>query len=285
LVVLGSGELTAAFEPAYGMICASLRHRGDELLAQRKGLDEYERTGATMGIPLLHPWANRLGGADYSFDGEHVRVEGARLDPNGLPIHGLRAAVTDWETVSAGETRLVAGRDVRGLAAFPFDHRIEVAAELAGARLTITTTLTAFDRPVPVCFGHHPYLQLPGVPRAEWEIAAPVRERLLLDERGIPTGAREPAGPLDQPLDDLFTAAPGVFSLAGGGRRIEVVFERGYPYAQLFAPGNLDAVCFEPMTAPTDALRRSPPSVAPGERYEARFAITTLDDGGSSSAP
>jgi galactose mutarotase-like enzyme len=284
LRVIRSGSLEASFEPAYGMICASLRDGGDELLAQRKGLEEYKRSGSTMGIPLLHPWANRLGASSYTFDGEHVTVDGARLDPNGWPIHGLRAAVTGWETLSAGETRLVAGRDVRGLAGFPFDHRIEVAAELAGARLTITTTLTAFDRPVPVCFGHHPYLQLPGVPRAEWEVAAPVRERLLLDARGIPTGAREPAGSLAGALDDLFTTVPGVFSLAGGGRRIEVVFERGYPYAQLFAPGNLDAVCFEPMTAPTDALRRDPPSVAPGESYSARFAITTLAGGGSSSA-
>jgi hypothetical protein len=60
----------------------------------------------------------------------------------------------------------VPGRELRGLVAFPFDHRIEVAAELAGTRLTIATTLTAFDAPVPICFGHHPYLQLPDVPSA-----------------------------------------------------------------------------------------------------------------------
>jgi aldose 1-epimerase len=261
------------------MICSSLRHRGEELLAQRKGLDEYKRSGATMGIPLLHPWANRLGGTAYSFAGVDVTVQGARTEEHGLPIHGLPAAVHGWETVEATGARLVAGRDVRGLAAFPFDHRIEVAAELDGARLRIATTLAALgERPVPICFGHHPYLQLPGVPRAGWEIAAPVRERLLLDERLIPTGAREPAGDLDGPLgertfDDAFTAGDGVFALAGGGRRIEVAFERGYPFAQVFAPADLDAVCFEPMTAPADALRHSPPAVEPGDRFRAAFTI------------
>jgi hypothetical protein len=35
------------------MICASLRHRGEELLAQEGGLAEYARDGHTMGIPLL----------------------------------------------------------------------------------------------------------------------------------------------------------------------------------------------------------------------------------------
>jgi aldose 1-epimerase len=259
------------------MICASLRHDGEELLAERRGLEEYKRSGSTMGIPLLHPWANRLGAGTYTFDGVEAHVEGSRVDEHGLPIHGLLAALRGWETVEATETRLVAGRDVRGLASFPFDHRIEVAAEL-GERLTITTTLTAFDRPVPVCFGHHPYLQLPGAPRSEWVITAPVGERLVLDDHSIPTGEREPAGDLDGPLgartfDDAFTAGEGVFAVAGGGRRIEIVFERGYPYTQIFAPDNLDAVCFEPMTAPADALRHAPDAVAPGASFTAAFSV------------
>jgi galactose mutarotase-like enzyme len=262
------------------MVCASLLHRGEELLGKRKGLDEYARSGSTMGIPLLHPWANRLGGFAYSFAGVDVTIDPAdvRLEQHGLPIHGLRAAVRDWETLESGDARLVAGRDVRGLAAFPFDHRIEVAAQLDGAGLTIETTLTAFDAPVPVCFGHHPYLRLPGVPRAEWELTLPVRERLLLDERLVPTGERVPAGELDGPLgertfDDAFTAGEGPFVLAGGARRIEVAFEQGYPFAQVFAPDHLDLVCFEPMTAPADALRHAPPAVAPGDSVAARFSV------------
>jgi galactose mutarotase-like enzyme len=278
--VLRSTELTATFAPAFGMVCASLLHRGEELLGQRKGLDEYARSGSTMGIPLLHPWANRLGGFEYSFAGVDVTIDPAdvRLEEHGLPTHGVPAAVHDWETLAADDDRLVAGRDVRGLAAFPFDHRIEVAAAVDGSRLTIATTLTAFDSPVPVCFGHHPYLQLPGVARAEWEIAAPVREHLLLDERLVPTGEREPAGDLDGPLgartfDDAFTAGDGPFALAGGGRRIEVALEHGYPYVQVFAPGNFDVVCFEPMTAPADALRHGPAAVAPGASLTARFSV------------
>jgi galactose mutarotase-like enzyme len=61
--------------------------------------------------------------------------------------------------------------------------------------------------------------------------------------------------------------------LAGGGRRIEVAFERGYPYVQVFAPDIADIVCFEPMTAPADALRHSPDAVAPGESFTARFSV------------
>ena len=58
-------NVSATFAPGAGMVCCSLRHEGEELLAQNDGLDAYARTGATMGIPLLHPWANRLDGWAY----------------------------------------------------------------------------------------------------------------------------------------------------------------------------------------------------------------------------
>ena len=56
--------LEAAFAPGVGMIGCSLRHRGEELLGQRGGLAKYAEAGSTFGIPLLHPWANRLGGLE-----------------------------------------------------------------------------------------------------------------------------------------------------------------------------------------------------------------------------
>ena len=279
LHVLSSGDLEATFAPALGMLACSLRHRGEELLGQRSGLDEYARTGATMGIPLLHPWANRLGGFEYR--GVTLRG-GTPLDEHGLPIHGLLAAIRGWELVEAGDERLAGELDGGALAGFPFPHVLRVEAELRGATLTIATTLRATgDVAVPVSFGYHPYLRLPGVPRAEWAIEAPVREHLETDARGIPTGERTPAEPLDGPLgartfDDGYVAGDGPFTLSGGGRRIEVAFEAGYPYAQVYAPADDDVVCFEPMTAPADALRSGdPPAVEPGGSYRARFSLST----------
>jgi galactose mutarotase-like enzyme len=284
--VIASGELEATFSPANGMVCSALRHRGEELLGERRGLDVYVEAGKTMGIPLLHPWANRLGGFAYTAGGVEVTIPRdspeIRLEEHGLPIHGLISALHEWEVVRADDGALAAGRDVTGLAEFPFDHRVELAAELAGERLTLTTTVTPLgDRPVPIAFGHHPYFVIPGVPRAEWELTLPVDEHLLLDADLIPTGEREPAGDLDGPLgertfDDGYTVDPAgvTFVLSGGGRRIEVAFEQGYPFAQVFAPAVEDVVCFEPMTAPADALRHDPPTVAPGESFSARFSVS-----------
>jgi aldose 1-epimerase len=100
------------------MVVASLRHDGAELLGQRKGLDAYARTGSTMGIPLLHPWANRLGGFSYSFRGRDATLDpdsdDVRVEEHGLPNHGLRGAVTGWGVVEAGGERAVSGLDYPG---------------------------------------------------------------------------------------------------------------------------------------------------------------------------
>jgi aldose 1-epimerase len=267
------------------MACHSLRHRGEELLGAVSGLGVPDVPWIS-GIPLLHPWANRLGGFGYSFDGEVVAFAPSSpdiyLEEHGLPLHGLRPAVSGWEVVESTAWRLVAGREFVDVPEFPFDHRLQVAAELSETTLTLTTTITPSGaRSVPVVFGYHPFLQLPGVPRAEWEIVLPVGDRLLLDERHVPTGERAPAGDLDGPLgertfDDGFTLDElrGPFVLQGGGRRIEVAFESGYPYAQIFAPEIADVICFEPMTAPADALRHAPEAVAPGQSFSARFSVS-----------
>jgi aldose 1-epimerase len=105
---------------------------------------------------------------------------------------------------------------------------------------------------------------------------------LPLDDRGLPAGARRHQDAEDFALagrhyDDAFAlyALPAEFAVSDGTRRIAVVFERGFPYAQVFAPPDPVVICFEPMTAPTDALRthHGLRCVQPGERASASFAL------------
>ena len=63
-----------------------------------------------------------------------ARLAELYLEEHGLPLHGLRAAVRAGRSASASEQRLVAAREFAGIAAFPFDHRLEVAAELTAPR-------------------------------------------------------------------------------------------------------------------------------------------------------
>jgi aldose 1-epimerase len=283
-VALVSDELRAGFAPTAGMVGYSLTHRGEQLLGLRGGLAAYRERGSSFGIPLLHPWANRLSEPAYA-------APRARLDANGLPIHGLLAASPLWRLThrDAGPEHALVGAQLdfgaqpELLAAFPFPHELRLEVQLAGATLAVVTELApTADTPVPVSFGWHPYLRLPEVARGDWHVELPVRTRALLDERGIPTGALEPAaiapGPLGaQAYDDLFSEleAPAVFALEGAGRRVEVELGEGYPVAQVYAPPGDDFICFEPMTAPTNALVSGAGlrTVAPGERFRAEFRI------------
>lgn len=286
-----SSGLVAVFVPAAGMIGVSLVDDGVELLGQRRGLPAYLSEGKTMGIPLLHPWANRLSAHDYTVAGERVALEpgaaGVRFDGNGLPMHGLLAANEHWRVRSAAADGLTAEFDFATrpelLASFPFPHRLTLAATLADRRLRIRATLAATSsKPVPVAFGFHPYLQIPEAPRGTWQVELPARRRLALDGSGIPTGegSREQAEAFElgeRRFDDGYDeiAAGSVFAVSAGGRRIEVVFDQGYPCAQIFAPAGEEVVCFEPMTAPANALRSGDQLrfANPGLPFSAEFSI------------
>ena len=264
------------------MVGSSLRVDGQEFLGQRGGLEKYRRTGSTFGVPLLHPWANRL---DRAIDSPYVRS-----DPNGLPIHGLMNGWPRWDVVREEPGALGARFDFGAhedlLAVFPHPHVIEVeVTEEDGSALTVATRVTPTgDDPVPLAFGWHPYVTIPGVPRADWQVTLPLSERLVVDDRQIPTGAVDQVD-YEQPLrlgerefDDGFAGvADGTrFAVAGGERRVEVEFVRGYPYAQVYAPAGDDLICFEPMTAPTNALESGEGlrTAAPGQPFEAVFRIT-----------
>ncbi len=295
-VRLRGPELTAVFCPPVGMVGCSLEHGGAELLGQRGGLARYEARGSTMGIPLLHPWANRLSTLEFEVAGTEVRLDPesprVRLDPHGLPIHGLLAASPYWrldelhadDAHAALAAELDFGAHPELLECFPFPHVLRFTAIVVGSALTISTTLRPTgDAPVPVSFGYHPYLRLPGVPREQWEIALPPVRRMLLDDRMIPTGESEPAeiasGALgERTFDDALCELPDQpsFELSGGGLSVRLDFLAGYRYAQLYAPGDDEVICFEPMTAPTNALVAGGPELpiaAPGESYEASFRL------------
>ena len=107
-VTLRAGDLEAEIAPGAGMVCASLRHRGGELLGLRKGLEAYASTGSTMGVPLLYPWANRIAARRFEVMGRAVdlgRAPGRFRDDaeTGLPMHGAKVAGGAWTVEERSE--------------------------------------------------------------------------------------------------------------------------------------------------------------------------------------
>ena len=291
--------LEATFVPGAGMLCCSLRHRGEELLAQNDGVYAYARHGKTMGIPLLYPWANRLAAFDYNVAGKMVRVphDPTRIavDNNGLPIHGVIGGRLGWElmdtpspVIQSLEARLRWSEEEPELfEVFPFRHELSYEARLDGGCLEIGLTVHACGADaVPLSFGFHPYLSLQDGAREQWLLELPAMRALALDAQQIPIGSAQTMAAqhfeLDgRDFDDGFdmVAQPARFRVAGAGRQIELTFVQGYPCAQVFAPPAGQFICFEPMTAPANALRSGDGlrMLAPGERFLARFSVAVSD--------
>jgi aldose 1-epimerase len=294
-------SLRAGFIPGAGMLCCSLRDDDEELLAQNAGVAAYAERGKTMGIPLLYPWANRLAGFEYSAAGRTVQVphdpNRVALDGNGLPIHGVIGGRMRWEpTHDAGgdrrslEARISWSRSQPQLfEVFPFRHDAWFRARLRERCLRIEVSVEACgEDSVPVAFGFHPYLSVPGAPRQRWLIELPAMRKLTLDARQIPTGADRalPAESFElaeREYDDGFDelSQPARFAARAGDRGLELDFEEGYPWAQVYSPAGAQFICFEPMTAPANALRSREGLrvLAPGEHYRAVFTLRVAASG------
>lgn len=300
-IVLRAGPYTATFLPDVGMLGASLTCDGLEYLSLHGGVDAY-RSGHTTGIPLLHPWANRLGRLTYAARGSWVDIDPAPPVHllEGLPIHGTMTAASGWRveahladaTRALLQCRYVFGDDPVRLTSFPFPHDLVVFAEVSDAGLRVTTTIHASGAvAVPVSFGWHPYVTLPGTRRADLAVELPALESIELDARMLPTGNRRTSssrtvplgdGSMENTLDDAFEISAGatdrsfVLRSVGDGppRSVRVEVGDGYPYAQVYAPRGSAFAAFEPMTAPINALVTGDHRwVEPGDQCSATFTI------------
>src|SRR5215211_3051100 len=276
-ITLRAGATSATFVPGLGMTGVSLRVDRREFLATPGGANAL-RGGHTLGLPLLAPWANRLDAGQYRVAGVVVDLRRRRLhrDSNGLPIHGLLVGSDRWRVVRRGarsgvvELRAAIAGDA---AAFPFPHRIDVVARLRDRRLDLVTTVAPTTRRrVPIAFGWHPYLRIPGARRGQWLLRLPAREHLVLDARGLPTGGRvrEPAERARierRTFDDLYALGRDrALSLESDHGAVTVRGDAGYPYAQVWVPPGMPFAALEPMTAPTNALvTGAVPLVTPGD--------------------
>ena len=241
-----SSSLTATFVPAAGMIGTSLADDGVEFLGQRRGLDAYVTSGKTMGIPILYPWANRLSASKYGINGAVVTLTagtgGVRTDEHGVPIHGVLAAYPGWlvtarsdeqadgrarlrrQAAPAGVVPVPARADPGGHARRPHaDHRDDRHADHGGVGAAVLRLppVSARSRACRARSGCSPRRTCGTCPVDNW---------------GIPTGEHEDWNGATEPLetiayDDGFDKVPdgSVFALAGGDRRVEVKFEKGYP--------------------------------------------------------
>jgi aldose 1-epimerase len=147
--------------------------------------------------------------------------------------------------------------------------------------------------PMPIAVGFHPYFQLHDVHRDEWHVHFAARDHQVLNAQLIPTGESKPvefadpyslsAGPLDDVFGNLIRDPDGLarFHVEGGRERLTVAYGSKYSVAVVFAPRGQDFICFEPMSAITNAFNlahegvyQELQSVAPGATWKESFWLS-----------
>jgi aldose 1-epimerase len=288
--------------PSVGNIAYDMRVNGKPILMPPPGtLAEWKAKPAQAGIPFLAPWANRLDSDSYWVNGrKHVLNPDAvslRRDSFGQPIHGLLLFASAWQVtkVHAGAdyaevvSRLEFGKHPEWMAQFPFAHVIEMTHRLADGIVEVRTTVeNQSHEPMPLVIGFHSWYQLPDIPRDQWRIHLPVRDHYTLSGKLVPTGEKKP---LDLPdplplvgrqLDDVYGGVNSndEFWVESKGQRISVRFGPKFPIAVVYAPQVRNVVCFEPMTAITNAfnlahagLYKDLPTIAPGGKWTESFWV------------
>src|ERR1051325_9598806 len=115
---LVAGDLQAVFLPDHGMLGASLRYKGAELLRRVEDLEAAAARGSSAGIPLLYPWANRLAEARYRVLGKEIVLNPSspllHLNEHGLPMHGVPWSLLSWVVTEARDDFLAAQLDWSG---------------------------------------------------------------------------------------------------------------------------------------------------------------------------
>jgi aldose 1-epimerase len=289
MVHLHDGDASVAINTAFGNNAYSMTFRGEEILWTPPDW----HAPSLAGIPMLAPWANRIDGEAYFANGKKYLLNpwlgNLRYDSNHLPIHGLLAFTDRWKLVfsdaSTATSRLEFWRFPDWMAQFPFAHALEVTHRLRGGSLEVETAVENLcNQPLPLCIGYHPYFQLTGSPRDEWTVRIAARDQVVLSEKLIPTPERKPVALADpfplkgESLDTVFTGLTGEdFVLEGPGQRVSVRYGPKFPVAIVYAPLGRGFVCFEPMTALTNAFNLENAGlqhVAPGGTWRESFWIT-----------
>jgi aldose 1-epimerase len=262
-------------------------------------------TGTTKptrsGIPLLFPFAGRIGGTTFRFRDKTYELEAG--DGAGNAIHGFLFN-RPWRVIEQAANRIV-GRfqasvdEASLLEHWPADFRITVEYSIAGRTLTSALWIeNPDDKPLPFGLGMHPYFRVPlggaaaddcvvTIPVSEcWELKSlvPTGKQLATTatqelSRGMPVGGMQ--------LDNVFGGlkfdkgrATCAIHDPASSRTVKLSFGERFTTCVVFNPPHREAVCMEPYTTVPDPFRLQESGIdpnlevlAPGESFRATVEI------------
>jgi aldose 1-epimerase len=264
------------------------------------GADEWAHGGRGQ---VLAPWPNRLGDGTYQLGG--VSGQAPLNEPaTGNAIHGLVRWLS-WQVEAHAQNVVALTCTLYPSPAYPFFLELRLEYRLGRDGLTVAATATNLGGDtLPFGLGFHPYLRV-GTERVDTAVLRlPGRQRLVLDDRSLPTGELRPVagtefdftqgrpiGPtrLDTAFTDLARDADGCARAQledpSSGRTVELWMDDRFRNLMCFTGDTLAdvgrrraGVAVEPLTCPPDALRSGRDLVVleSGQYWQASWGLRCL---------
>ncbi len=248
---------------------------------------------------VLAPWPNRLGDGRYTFEGIDAQVPLDEPERQNA-IHGL-VRWLPFRMVGRAQNRVSLACELHPSPGYPFALRLTIEYRLGRDGLTVVTDADNFgETDLPFGIGFHPYFEVGTSAIDSLRLRVPADERLITDDRGLPTGrARVDGTEFDfrsarligvTKLDTGFT---GLERDSAGRARVELDHPDGglgttvwaddrFGYFMVYTGDTLAldqrrrAVAVEPMSCPPDAFRSGIDLavVRPGARWTGAWGIT-----------
>lgn len=296
---------TASILPSLGFNCFSFRPvidgRAIETLWAEPDFGPQSRPSRS-GIPILFPFAGRLRGTSFSFDGKTYEVTGSSMN-DGNAIHGFVMG-RPWRVIEQSENVAKAEfhasiDDPSILEQWPADFRIRVSYHVTGTTLSCLIEISNPDtRPLPFVFGTHPYFRVPlgGAATAPCQVTVPAAS-YWESAAALPTGALLPvdasrdlrAGPqfgnitIDAALANLVLGTDGRFHARiadPAGFTLEESWDSAFRECIVFTPVHREAIAIEPYTGVPNPFELTAQGIdaglrvlRPGEHWSGRIEI------------
>lgn len=267
-----------------------------EICRRPSAADIDDRTGSLSKLSsfLMLPFANRIDGARFDYDGAAHTLPLNRPEQN-CAIHG-HSRQSAWAVVEAGAARLVCEDDF-ARPDTPWRYRARQVFEIreGAARLEVSVENRG-AAPLPFGFGHHPWF-----PRAaDSRLRFAATRTFETDARTFPVADRAPS-PTDSfadgvrladrvGFDQCFAGWSGTAEITQPGQdvRLTLTGDGAYRLLHVYVAADRPDFCVEPVTHAPDVVNRRQfaplgdmARLAPGETLSAVLALRAgaLSDG------
>jgi aldose 1-epimerase len=283
MLLLECGAARCVVHPDIGGALGSWSIGDQNMLHAAAPVDVASGDPLRMSSFPLVPYSNRIGMAQFMWDGAQVSVE-PNFAPEPHAIHGIGWR-RRWDIKEQSASRVTLAYTHQPDANWPWAHTAEQVIDLTSSGLTLTLRArNDHSASVPLAFGHHPYFDAQGA-RLTF-LAASV---WMSGDDALPTVPVIPQGDFDfaagadvqdRALDHCFAGWTEATQISWSDRpfALDISATPNLSAAVVYIPRDGDAFCFEPVPHINNALNMpdhgpAMPFVAPGVWFEAQIVM------------